>query len=222
MAAWPPALPSSIATPAMPRACQANSWAGPSRRAIRMAPGTRSGASASLSRLASRRSAKSSRSANRSRRYGSTIRRIRPRTSLATWCTAASAESPPRTASVTRRNHPGSAATRRVASITSRGASPSGSWASISASSSRRIVAKAASKRASSGLGSCASNRLGARRAPCSTANPRTMPGDNTAASKCRGTVPKNPFSGASSASLVSVSITSRATVSSTSTSSSV
>ena len=38
MAAWPAGLASSIATPAMPRACQSSSSAGPSRRASRIAP----------------------------------------------------------------------------------------------------------------------------------------------------------------------------------------
>ncbi len=227
MAAWPPALPSSITTPAMPRACQSSNCAGPRRRTSRMAPVTSVLMSLDPSSVASSRPARSSRSARRSRRYGSAMRRMRARKSLATRCTAASAVRPPCTASATRRSQPSSAATARVASSMSRGASPApsrnsdGSWASISMSSPWRISPSATCRRASSALGSSASSWFGARLAPCSLIWPKTMPGESMDASNCRGRLPAKP-SRVSDPPAASRSVSSMATVSSTSVSYSV
>ena len=147
---------------------------------------------------------------------------MRPRTSLVTRCTAASADSPPVIASRTRRIQPPSWDTRRVASSTARGPSPSGMLVSIRSSSDCRIVALAAARRFSSAAGSSASSRRIGAPMPCSTTGPIAMPGTMPAPAKKRGMVAATPCSAPSVAPvLASISASSIATVSSSSHSSS-
>ena len=150
------------------------------------------------------------------------MRRIRSRTSCDTRWIAASADSPVSAASRTRRSQPSSAETSLVASSTSRAPVPLARLVSISSSSAAWIEAAAAMMRETSSTGSSASRRRTGAPMPCSTSLPITSPGAMGAASNWRGRVLPSPSLTSMTPLVASNSASSIATVSSTSTSSSV